>query len=67
MSVWVLVNFWLGRLYPYVVWLDRYNWVQALVFGAMASAVALAYARLVVVPLWRRTRREAPAKTAVSP
>jgi len=66
-SVWVLSNFWLGRLYPYVVWLDRYNWVQALVFGAMASAVALAYARLVVVPLWRRTRRDAPAKTAVSP
>ncbi len=66
-SVWVLVNFWLGRLYPYVVWLDRYNWAQALVFGATASAAALAYARLVVVPLWRRARRAALTEAATGP
>ena len=66
-SVWTLANQWLKQLYRYSVELDRYNWVQALVFGAIASAVALAYVRLVVVPLWRRARRAGTTEAAAAP
>ncbi|KPJ70600.1 MAG: hypothetical protein AMS14_10335 [Planctomycetes bacterium DG_20] len=66
-SVWILVDHWLNQLYRYVVGIERYNWAQALVFGAIASAVALAYAHLVVVPLWRRARRRSAAERTASP
>jgi len=66
-GVWTLVNQWLKQLYRYSVELERYNWAQALLFGAIASAVALAYAHLVVVPLWRRARRRAATNGEASP
>ena len=66
-SVWILVNGWLGHLYRYMVEFERYNWVQALVFGTVAGMAALGYVRLVVVPLWRRARRAAPTEAATGP
>ncbi|HUU93907.1 MAG TPA: hypothetical protein VM238_22160 [Phycisphaerae bacterium] len=66
-SVWTLVNQWLKQLYRYSAELERYNWTQALLFGAIASAAALAYAHLVVAPLWRRARRRAATEGAASP
>jgi len=67
MGVWLVLNHWLKQLYRYVVGIERYNWSQALVFGAIAAVAALAYARCVVVPLWRRARRRAPTEAGTPP
>lgn len=57
-AMWVVVSTWLGEMYRWLPHFDYDNWLQTFTTGVVAGGLALAYVHGVVVPLWRRARRD---------